>query len=56
MVAHCETLNLSIGDRVSNSRLASKSYAGSTELQAKQVLIDFSADAIKANSETPMRI
>ena len=52
MIATTETLNLSIGDRVPNARLAHRPYSGVIDLHGKQVFIDLSADALSACRES----
>ncbi len=56
MIANSETLNLSIGDQVPDTRLASKTYAGVIDLLGKQVFIDLSSDAVRASAENAMPI
>ena len=48
MSANSEVLNLSIGDRISDARLARQPYSGVIDLHGKQVFIDVSADALRA--------
>jgi hypothetical protein len=48
MIANSEILNLSIGDRIPDTRLAHQPYSGVIDLYGKQVFIDLSADALSA--------
>ncbi len=56
MVAVSATLNLSIGDQVPATRLASMTYASVIDLHGKQVFIDVSSDAVRAVSESALAV
>lgn len=56
MAALTDTLNLSIGDQVPATRLASRTYAGAIELHGKQVFIDLTSDAVRAVGESAFPI
>ena len=45
-----QILNLSIGDRVPDRRLSASAHSGRVNLKGKEVLIDVSADAVRAAS------
>jgi len=53
---HEDTLNLSIGDLVPRRRIAAKAHRDCINLSGKQVLIDVSAGAVRAVTESPVAI
>lgn len=52
----CQTLNLSIGDNVPDRRLSASSWSGTVNLKGKQLLIDISADAIRALADSRLPV
>ena len=55
-MSQSHVLNLSIGDHVPDRRLSASAYSGIVNIQGKQVVIDVSADAVRAVSESRLPV
>jgi hypothetical protein len=56
IVQQSHILNLSIGDRVPDRRLSASAHSGRVNLKGKEVLIDVSADAVRAASDSRLPV
>jgi hypothetical protein len=55
-VPQSHTLNLSVGDRVPDRRLSTSAHSGRVNLLGKEVLIDVSADAVRAAADSRLPV